>query len=191
MLGKVMNFNRIVCFDLEMCCWNDGRDPKTGEIIEIGLAELDLDTGEIVRRTQHYVKPEHDEISEFCTELTGIKPQVIHKNGKPLAEILRSMESKFGGKHKIYAAWGHDDRILHAECAAKGLKVPFTEYINLAMIFRLQRHVKKKRCGQRAAMEIAGLEWEGRQHSGYVDAYNLARLTRTLFCDSDTQEKHK
>ncbi len=99
-----MNFDRIVCFDLEMCCWNDGRTSRTGEIIEIGVAELDLNTGRIVRRAQHYVRPEHDEISPFCTELTGIKPDLIEKNGKPLATILRSIEQKFGGRHKIYAA---------------------------------------------------------------------------------------
>lgn len=101
-----MNFNRIVCFDLEMCCWNDGRESRTGEIIEIGVAELDLTNGEIVRRAQHFVKPDHDEVSPFCTELTGIKPEVIEKNGKPLGHILKSVEQKFGGRHKIYAAWG-------------------------------------------------------------------------------------
>ncbi|UXI03518.1 3'-5' exonuclease [Photobacterium sp. TY1-4] len=176
-----MNFNRIVCFDLEMCCWNDGRESRTGEIIEIGVAELDLVTGQIVRRAQHFVKPEHDEVSPFCTELTGIKPDVIAKNGKPLATILKSVEQKFGGRHKIYAAWGRDDAILRAECKAKDLKVPFNEYLNLATLFRLQRHVSNKRCGLRAAMDMAGLEWEGRHHSGYVDAYNLARLAKTLF----------
>ncbi|HFF2740749.1 TPA: exonuclease, partial [Vibrio cholerae] len=25
-----------------------------------------------------------------------------------------------------------------------------------------------------------GIEWEGRQHSGYVDAYNLAKLALTM-----------
>ncbi|KMV31695.1 exonuclease domain-containing protein [Photobacterium swingsii] len=185
-----MNYNRIVCFDLEMCCWNDERKARTGEIIEIGVAELDLQSGDIVRRAQHYVLPEHDEVSYFCTELTGIKPEVIAKNGKPLATILKSIEQKFGGRHKIYAAWGHDDQILRAECEAKGLKVPFEEYLNIATLFRMQPHVKKKRCGQRTAMEIAGIEWEGRQHSGYVDAFNLARLTKTLFIpgqDTDTE----
>ncbi|MGF1701369.1 exonuclease domain-containing protein [Photobacterium makurazakiensis] len=176
-----MNFNRIVCFDLEMCCWNDGRESRTGEIIEIGVAELDLASGEIVRRAQHFVKPEHDEVSPFCTELTGIKPEVIEKNGKPLGIILKSIEQKFGGRHKIYAAWGRDDLILHNECKEKDVKVPFNEFLNIATLFRLQRHVYKKRCGQRAAMEMAGIEWEGRQHSGYDDAYNLARLTKTLF----------
>ncbi|KLV03719.1 exonuclease [Photobacterium aquae] len=176
-----MNFNRIVCFDLEMCCWNDGREPRTGEIIEVGVAELDLTNGEIVRRAQYFVKPENDEVSFFCTELTGIKPEVIEKNGKPLATIMKSMEQKFGGRHKIYAAWGRDDLILRKECDEKEIKVPFEEFLNLATVFKLQKHVKSKRCGQRAAMKIAGLEWEGRQHSGYDDAYNLARLAKTLF----------
>jgi inhibitor of KinA sporulation pathway (predicted exonuclease) len=186
-----MNFDRIVCFDLEMCCWNDGRISRTGEIIEIGLAELDLNSGRIVRRAQYYVCPEHDEISPFCTELTGIKPNVIEKNGKPLSVILKSIEQKFGGRHKIYAAWGHDDHILKKECLAKGLNVPFREYLNLATLFKLQRHVTNKRLGQRAAMEIAGVAWEGRQHSGYVDAFNLARLAETMFCqDSENIENN-
>ncbi|WP_064607462.1 3'-5' exonuclease [Photobacterium sp. J15] len=184
-----MNFNRIVCFDLEMCCWNDDRESRTGEIIEIGVAELDLVSGEIVRRAQHFVKPEHDEVSQFCTELTGIKPEVIKKNGKPLATILKSIEKKFGGRHKIYAAWGRDDQILQAECEEKGIKVPFTEYLNMATLFRLQRHVNNKRCGQRAAMEMAGVKWEGRQHSGYDDAYNLARLAKTMFMTSDEAQE--
>lgn len=186
-----MNFNRIVCFDLEMCCWNDGRESRTGEIIEIGVAELDLSSGEIVRRAQHFVLPEHDEISPFCTELTGIKPEVVAKNGKPLATILKSVEQKFGGRHKIYAAWGRDDLILRQECEEKGLNVPFHEYINLATMFRLQRHVTNRRCGQRAAMKMAGLEWEGRQHSGYDDAYNLARLARTMFLPEQNSSANK
>ena len=40
-------------------------------------------------------------------------------------------------------------------------------------------------------MEIAGLSWEGRQHSGYVDAYNLARLAATMFCEQDVLTNDK
>lgn len=67
-----MNYNRVVCFDLEMCCWNENGVGTIGEIIEVGLAEIDLTAGEIVKRAQYYVKPEHDEVSLFCVELTGI-----------------------------------------------------------------------------------------------------------------------
>ena len=82
-----MNYQKIVFFDLEMCCWNEG-DKSTGEIIEIGLAEVDLVKMEIIKRAQYYVKPENDEISRFCTELTGITPKTIKRQGRPLSEVL-------------------------------------------------------------------------------------------------------
>ena len=171
-----MNFNRIVCFDLEMCCWNENGKGRTGEIIEVGLAEIDLQTGEVVRRAQYYVKPDEDEISLFCVELTGITPRKIEKQGRPLEGVLKSMIKNFGGTNKIYAAWGHDELILKSECEAKGIEFPFVEFINLATLYRIKSRKKNDRMGQRRAMEELHIEWEGRQHSGYVDAYNLAQL---------------
>ncbi|MGB2078219.1 MAG: exonuclease domain-containing protein [Vibrio sp.] len=171
-----MNHNRIVCFDLEMCCWNENGVGTTGEIIEVGLAEIDLVRGEIVKRAQFYVRPESDPISEFCTELTGITPRVIHKQGRPLASVIQSMIKNFGGPNKIYAAWGRDDLILAKECADKNIEMPFKEFINLATIYRISQRLKDKRIGHKAAQEALGIEWEGRQHSGFVDAYNLAKL---------------
>ncbi|HFQ5369762.1 TPA: exonuclease domain-containing protein [Vibrio vulnificus] len=176
-----MNHNRIVCFDLEMCCWNEDGVGRTGEIIEIGLAEIDLLKGEIVKRAQYYVKPEHDEVSLFCAELTGITPRKIEKQGRPLAEVIKSMIKNFGGSNKIYASWGRDDRILMQECQEKGIDAPFNESINIATLYRIQHRLKDKRIGHRAAQEAKGIEWEGRQHSGYVDAYNLAKLALTMF----------
>lgn len=175
-----MNHNRIVCFDLEMCCWNDNGVGTTGEIIEIGLAEIDLTKGEIVKRAQYYVRPERDQISVFCAELTGITPRKIEKQGRPLQAVLQSMLKNFGGTNKIYAAWGRDDQILFQECAEKGLEMPFREFLNLATLYRIQHRLKDKRIGHRAAQEAQGIEWEGRQHSGYVDAYNLAKLALTM-----------
>ncbi|EGR2795539.1 3'-5' exonuclease [Vibrio navarrensis] len=176
-----MNHNRIVCFDLEMCCWNEDGVGRTGEIIEVGLAEIDLLRGEIVKRAQYYVKPEHDEVSLFCAELTGITPRKIEKQGRPLAEVVKSMIKNFGGSNKIYTSWGRDDQILFNECHAKGIEPPFSEFINLATLYRIQNRLKDKRIGHRQAQEAKGIDWEGRQHSGYVDAYNLAKLALTMF----------
>ncbi|CAH0525928.1 3'-5' exonuclease [Vibrio hippocampi] len=175
-----MNYNRVVCFDLEMCCWNKDGVGTTGEIIEVGLAEIDLVKQQIVKRAQYYVKPEQDEISLFCTELTGITPKKIAKQGRPLQSVIQSMIKNFGGPNKIYTAWGRDDLILFEECAAKQIDAPFKEFINLATVYRMQKRLKDKRIGHRAAQEAQGIEWEGRQHSGYVDAYNLAKLALTL-----------
>lgn len=175
-----MNHNRVVCFDLEMCCWNKDGVGTTGEIIEIGLAEIDLHKGEVVKRAQYYVKPEHDEVSLFCSELTGITPHKIEKQGRPLAEVIQSMIKNFGGANKIYASWGRDDLILMSECKEKGIDLPFKEFLNLATIYRIQHRLKDKRIGHKAAQEARGIEWEGRQHSGFVDAYNLAKLALVM-----------
>lgn len=175
-----MNHNRVVCFDLEMCCWNSDGVGTTGEIIEVGLAEIDVASGDIVKRARYYVKPEQDPISEFCTQLTGITPKIIQKQGRPLAEVLKSMVKNFGGPNKIYAAWGRDDLILKQECQDKGIEMPFKEFINLATLYRIQNRLKDQRIGHRAAQEEKGIEWEGRQHSGYVDAYNLAKLALVI-----------
>lgn len=175
-----MNYNRVVCFDLEMCCWNVDGVGTTGEIIEVGLAEIDLNKGEIVKRAQYYVRPEHDEISAFCFELTGITPRKVQKQGRLLEDVLKSMIKNFGGPNKIYAAWGHDDDILRKECKEKGLEFPFKEFLNLATLYRIKYRLKDKRIGHKAAQENLNIEWEGRQHSGYVDAYNLAKLALAI-----------
>lgn len=175
-----MNYNRVVCFDLEMCCWNVDGVGTTGEIIEIGLAEIDLAKQEIVKRAQYYVKPETDKVSEFCTELTGITPKIVQKQGRELGSVVQSMLKNFGGPNKIYAAWGRDDLILINECLQKEVEMPFSEFINLATLYRIQNRLKDKRIGHRAAQEQKNVPWEGRQHSGYVDAYNLAKLALTM-----------
>ncbi|ORT49695.1 exonuclease [Vibrio sp. qd031] len=175
-----MNYNRVVCFDLEMCCWNVDGKGTTGEIIEIGLAEIDLASQTIVKRAQYYVKPERDQVSQFCVELTGITPRKIEKQGRPLKQVIQSMIKNFGGTNKIYASWGRDDLIFSKECEAKGIPFPFNEFINLATLYRIQHRLKDKRIGHKQAQESQGIAWEGRQHSGYVDAYNLAKLALTM-----------
>ncbi|GAM75544.1 hypothetical protein JCM19241_3456 [Vibrio ishigakensis] len=61
------------------------------------MAEIDLAKQEIVKRAQYYVKPEKDEVSLFCTELTGITPRKIEKQGRPLDSVIKSMIKNFGG----------------------------------------------------------------------------------------------
>ena len=129
-----MNHRKITCFDLEMCCW-PGPGSNTGEIIEIGVASIEIPnpdnpTGRILDRSQYYVLPEKDEISNYCTDLTGITQAKLNKCGRPLAEVVESMRAKYG-HHSIYGAWGRDNLVLQKECSAKGIPMPFYEYLNL------------------------------------------------------------
>lgn len=179
-----MNFRKITCFDLEMTCWNDGRERRTGEIIEVGVASIQLPGTEnpkgcVLERSQYYVLPEKDEISDYCTELTGITQARLNKSGRPLADVLESMKTKYG-HHSIYGAWGRDNLVIQKECAEKGISVPFYEFLNLKTLFMINNRIRNKRFGMLKAMEMSGLEFEGDPHSGYSDSYNLARLTLTF-----------
>jgi inhibitor of KinA sporulation pathway (predicted exonuclease) len=170
-----MNPDRLICIDLEMCCWDDGRTPRTGEIIEIGIAAVDLKNKVITDRSQYYVIPEKDEISAFCTYLTGITRSRITKAGRPLADVVESMRKKYGW-HGTYGAWGRDQHVLRKECDEKGISMPFYEFHNLSSMFMLINGSSKNRMSMKKAMAIKGLVFEGDQHSGADDAYNLARL---------------
>ena len=74
---------RVLAIDFEATCWDHKPtysletvvDPIS-EIIEVGMAMLDTDTGEIVRE-QYFVKPLASTVSPFCTQLTGITQEKL------------------------------------------------------------------------------------------------------------------
>ncbi len=169
--------SRLVCFDLEMCCWDQG-PRRTGEIIEFSLAEVDLASGHLLRSNQYYVAPEHDQVSEFCTGLTGITPRIVRRQGRPLADVLATVQRHYGGRNKLYASWGRDDLILRRECAAKGLEYPLREHLNLNTLYRLRYQTPNLALSD--AMARIGLCFEGQAHSALVDARNLAQLALQL-----------
>ncbi len=171
---KRLKTNSIVVFDLEMCCWDDGRKPNTGEIIEIGVCQVDTKNLTITKVAQYYVKPERDEVSEFCTSLTGITPRTIAKQGRPLREVMATLDKHFGSSGKIFAAWGQDDAVLKEELKKKGVKFVMGDYMNVANMARLLLGESRK--SQLDVMSEFGLEFEGSVHSGVDDAKNLARL---------------
>lgn len=173
-----MNTDVLVAIDLEMACWDDGRKPRTGEIIEVGVAAVNLRDNIIFKTSQYYVKPERDEISDFCTDLTGITQKRLDKQGRPLGEVLEVMREQYGW-HSFYGAWGRDQHVIRKECDAKGLAMPFYEYHNLASLYIMMHGIKKK-MSMKKAMAREGLTFEGQQHSGADDAYNLARLAMTF-----------
>jgi inhibitor of KinA sporulation pathway (predicted exonuclease) len=171
------DYTKIVCFDLEMCCWDDPEQARdVGEIISIGLVEMCLATGKQLRTAEYIVKPEKDTVSSFCTKLTGITQAQVDKQGKPLEKVLERIKAKFGGAHKVYVAWGNDAFVLDEECAEKGFFSPITNSINAALLFMVKHRHNGGRIGMKKAMTQYGLDFEGRQHNALVDAKNLAKL---------------
>jgi len=174
-----LKYDKIAFFDLEMCCWENSK--KIGEIIEIGLTLVDVNKKEIVKTAQYYVKPEKDEIVPYCTNITGITPQVIKKQGRPLQEVLKTMVKNFGGQQRVYCAWGRDDTVLFNECIQKNIDIPFYEFLNLGTVYRLKYNTSNSATSLQDTLELHNIEFEGKAHSGLVDSYNLAKLYLALF----------
>ena len=164
----------LICFDLELCCWEDRR--PLGEIIAVGAVKLDLATGVIEDRIHYLVQPEIDEVSEFCTQLTGITADMLRKQGRPLTSVLDSLRQRMGGHHKVYASWGNDAEVLAQECQRKAIESPINQSLNIASLYMLRLRHQGHRLGLQKAMRKSGLEFQGTAHNALVDSENLARL---------------
>ncbi|MET9823971.1 MULTISPECIES: 3'-5' exonuclease [Streptomyces] len=171
--------------DLEATCW-DGQPPPgaVSEIIEIGLAVVDLDARERVARHRILVRPVRSRVGAFCTELTGIT-QAEADRGVSLARACDTLTREHGAGARPWASWGDYDREqLVRQCAADGVPFPFGRpaeraHTNAKAVFT-EAHGLRRRPGMARALEIAGLPLEGRHHRGVDDAWNIAALVLRL-----------
>lgn len=98
----------ILVVDLEATCWKTRPNPPPGqshEIIEIGWAILDTesDPPTITSNGTFLVKPVRSIVSEFCTELTTITPELLEAEGMTLEEAFRRL---INDVHAGDYAWG-------------------------------------------------------------------------------------
>ncbi|KAM6165459.1 ERI1 exoribonuclease 2 isoform 2-T2 [Erethizon dorsatum] len=199
-------YDYVIVIDFESTCWNDGRHHNSQEIIEFPAVLLNTSTGEIESEFHAYVQPqEHPILSEFCTELTGIK-QVQVDEGVPL-KICLSQFCKW--IHKIqqqkkiffttgvsesstsevklcaFVTWSDWDLgvCLEYECKRKQLLKPvfLNSWIDLRTTYKLFYRRKPK--GLSGALQEVGMEFSGREHSGLDDSRNTALLAWKMIRD--------
>jgi inhibitor of KinA sporulation pathway (predicted exonuclease) len=166
-----IDYAKILCFDMEMCCWPN-RGP--GEIISIGVCELNLENSQISRKSHHLVKPRAELISPFCTDLTGITQRMVDKEGRPLEDVLNTVRNQYGSK-RPYAAWGSDAEYLAAQCRRFRIRTPIKAKLDIELLYRIKRRSSES-VGLTDALRRQGIEFEGQAHNALADAINLARL---------------
>jgi len=167
--------------DVEATCWAGSPPPgQVGEIIEIGLAVVDLAAGERIARHRIVVRPARSAVSAFCTELTGIT-QAEADGGADFAEACRILAAEHRAGALPWASWGDYDRRRFArQCAATGTPYPFGRRHTNAKALFAEVHGLRRRPGMARALGIAGLPLEGRHHRGEDDAWNIAALVLSL-----------
>ncbi|XP_040611390.1 ERI1 exoribonuclease 2 isoform X1 [Mesocricetus auratus] len=198
-------YDYLIVIDFESTCWKDGKHHNSPEIIEFPAVLLSTATGEIESEFHAYVQPqEHPVLSEFCTELTGIKQvQVdegvplkiclsqfckwIHKIQQQKKIILATGDSEPSTEVKLCAflTWSDWDLgvCLEYECRRKQLLKPvfLNSWIDLRATYKL--FYKRKPKGLSGALQEVGIEFSGREHSGLDDSRNTALLAWKMIRD--------
>ena len=153
------------------------------ETIQFGGVIVDMRSYKIVEDIDIYVKPKiHPKLTDFCVELTGITDERLERKGVSLGELCGLLGKKIKPyKHQLeWAGWGaFDGRFLSMDMKRAGLEESYPlrdiKYNNLSYMFQRAQNAKRK-MGLRKAMRKCNIEFSGRHHNGYFDAYNTSKL---------------
>ena len=165
--------------DLECCCW---RGKPAGDIIEIGISTIDLRSAKIKGSLAIIVKPEQDEISDFCTELTTLTPEFVEKEGISFEKACKRLEIEHQTRTRVWASYGDFDRIhFQRMCYRYNLAYPFGRtHINIKNLIALLEGWNKEIGMAGAYNKFIGTSIEGTHHRGVDDARNIAYIFKNI-----------
>jgi len=178
----------LIVVDFEATCDDGGRiQPHEMEIIEIGAAKVNLQSGDVLETFQAFVKPtDQPVLTSFCIRLTGLK-QLDIDSADSFEEVLAKWKDWLGHPFWTYASWGEFDRTVLERCLLEmGEELIFANHINLKA--RATSSFGLKKSGLTEALRYLGLGFEGRHHRALDDVLNIAKILPHLSIDDDPGE---
>jgi inhibitor of KinA sporulation pathway (predicted exonuclease) len=187
-------FDTVIVLDFEATC-QPGGAPRPQEVIEFPSVLVSLRERAVVDTFSSFVRPvHHPTLSEFCTELTGIRQEDV--DGAPtFVEVLARHQAWLAGHGLLgpadaprfgFVTCGDWDlaTMLPVQCAAASLgmhELPrvYRRWINVKKIYMEQMKASKGD-GMPAMLRGLGLALEGRHHRGIDDCHNIARIALAL-----------
>lgn len=167
---------KILIIDLEATYWN-GVQPKdqVSEIIEIGIALLDINTGDISDNIGLLIKPTKSKVSAFCTELTTITQELLDTEGISFDEACKFLAKNYW--QYTWASYGNYDlRMMKDQCQIRNIAYPLSQnHINVKELFTDVKKLNKK-VGMNGALHILNLPLKGIHHRGVDDAKNISKI---------------
>jgi len=167
-----------IVLDLEATCWM-GKPPKgINEVIEIGAVKIN-GYGEVKGYFSKLIKPSvNPRLSGFCKKLTGIKQEHLN-TADDFVKVIEQFQDFIEIDYEDYIlfSWGNNDKpYLVSNCRLHNIEIdwlyPFVDMREKYLSFNGNR----KKSGLKHIVESEGFEFEGDQHSAYVDAYNLSKI---------------
>lgn len=170
---------KVLVIDLEATCWENEKDrPKneTNEIIEVGVALVDIRGFRIEENEGIIVKPIKSTVSPFCTKLTTLTQDVVDK-GVSFEQSCQILKDKYRSKDLIWISWGdYDRKQFERQCRERAVEYPFgPRHLNLKNMFALL-HGLPKEIGMAPALDLLDIQMQGIHHRGSSDAYNIASI---------------
>ena len=188
--------------DFETTCWEGSLNKDHMEIIEFPsvLYEIDEENGltKYISEFAYYVRPTiHPILTNFCTELTGIKQETV--DNAETIDIVYNNHIKWLNKNVPYgsiliiATCGSWDLMtqLPREIKNKNLKSNkyYKSYINVKTEFN---YFYQHKSGSMSNMlKFLGIKLEGRIHSGIDDTKNIAKIMLKMIDDGHTYKNFK
>lgn len=186
------NLSEIIVVDVEATCWdkNDTRDiqgQQPNEIIEIGVAVLNMKSRQVTNRASIVIQPVHSKVSAFCTELTGWTQEQVDAEGLTIREAFAEFTEMFKPEGKVWCSYGEYDRWMLSSHTRQGVNPlfnlrheenPFDQmrgHFNIKTLMAL-KHSLPREMGMSKALAYYGFTMEGRHHNGADDALNIAKI---------------
>ncbi|KPI88768.1 hypothetical protein ABL78_2147 [Leptomonas seymouri] len=179
-------YDYIIVVDVEATCEENNQN-YPHEIIEFPGVLINVRTGQVDRAHSFhtYVKPwRNPTLTPFCTQLTGITQETVDA-APTITEAIKLFEKWYKdtvprGAKAIFAADGpwdfknfiHEYHILRDHVAFPSI---FYEYIDIRTTFAHHFNYRVP-IKLDAMLRRMDLKFDGRPHSGFDDAYNIARL---------------
>lgn len=181
-------FKYLLVLDFEANCVETG-SMECQEIIEFPVVPFNTETMEFDGEPfHHYIKPRVvPEITQFCTELTGITQEQVN-TGILLEEALEKLEEwkserGYTPQNSIFVTCGAWDLKSCLKRETDYKKINYSShlkmFINIKEVY-LQVFMTSKQKGMPGMLEDLNLELDGRHHSGIDDSKNIVKIAKGL-----------
>jgi inhibitor of KinA sporulation pathway (predicted exonuclease) len=166
----------VLVIDVESTCWEPPETPGYSEIIEIGIAVVNIKELKIVQNDSIIIRPQQSKVSKFCTQLTTLTQEYVDQ-GVSLYSAMNILKIKYDSNNRTFVSWGdYDRKMFERNCKDNGVKYPFgPRHLNLKNTFTIL-HGLDKEPGMDSALDFLGMKLEGTHHRGVDDAKNIAKV---------------
>jgi len=173
--------DQILVIDIEATCWDGPTPPEQeGEIIEIGVANLDVAELTPLEKRSILVRPEHSTVSSFCTGLTTLTQDQVDQ-GISFDAACSVLKKDYNSRSRTWASYGDYDRRQFArQCESRQVANPLgVSHINVKNLFALAYDLPHE-VGMAQALRQLDIPLEGTHHRGIDDAWNIALILARL-----------